>query len=189
LLVSQLLGSAVAGLCLFLLAYFQESLANISHLGAPQLNTEAVGTGPYVPLFKGIALELVLSFLVVIAVFGTVLDPRASRWAGPWASRLACLWLGLLLAAETIVASPYTGAAVNPARWFGPAMWDRIHNDLALHYHAVYWVGPIAGALLAGWVYTALILPPEEEQRVSQTSAHAGNAPAGVGSSLSRARK
>ena len=93
-------------------------------------------------------------------------------------------------AAVTLVGYPLTGAAVNPVRWLGPAMWDRSYEADAFAFNAVYWVGSIAGGLVAGWLYTALVLPPEEEQRlVVQKAPLAGSMPAGAGSSLSRAKR
>jgi hypothetical protein len=49
-----------------------------------------------------------------------------------------------------------TGAAMNPARTFGPAL---IANYWPAHY--VYWIGPIAGAILAGVIYTSFFLKPK----------------------------
>ena len=49
---------------------------------------------------------------------------------------------------DILVGGPVTGAAMNPARVFGPGlvagMWDK---------HYVYWIGPMLGGLAAGWVY------------------------------------
>jgi glycerol uptake facilitator-like aquaporin len=185
----QVLGAAVAGLLLYLLVYVREDIALTTHLGTPQLSPIAVGAGTS-GLIKGIAIELVLSFLLVFAVFGTTLDPRMPGWAGAWAGRLGFLWVGLVLAAATIVGYPLTGGAVNPVRWLGPALWDLTLQSDAFHNHAVYWVGPITGALLAGWLYTAFILPSEEEQRLPRTTAaSAGSIPAPVSSTLYRAKK
>jgi aquaporin TIP len=165
---AQILGAIIAGGVLYLLP-LQEPARMVSRLGAPQLNLEYLGAGGASSMaiaLKGIAIEFVFSFLLVFVIFGTQLDPRASRWSRNWANRLACLWIGLTLLACTLVSFPLTGAALNPARWLGPALWDLTqHGADAFQYHAPYWIGPIAGALLAGWLYTALILPPEEEQR------------------------
>jgi glycerol uptake facilitator protein len=189
LIAVQVLGAAVAGLFLYLLVYIREDVALTTHLGTPQFTPNVMGAGPF-SLIKGIVLELVLTFVVVFTIFGTTLDPRISNWAGAWAGRLGFLWVGLVLAAATIVGYPLTGGAVNPVRWLGPALWDlTLHSD-AFHNHAVYWVGPIAGALLAGWIYTALLMPSEEEQRVPRsTTAAAGGVPAPVSSTLYRAKK
>jgi MIP family channel proteins len=186
----QILGAIIAGGVLYLLPS-QEPARMASNLGAPRLNLEYLGAGGASSLaiaLKGIAIELVFTFLLVLIIFGTQLDPRAPRWSRNWANRLACLWIGLTLLACTIVSFPLTGAALNPSRWLGPALWDLTQRADAFQYHAPYWIGPIAGALLAGWLYTALILPPEEEQRspVAVTNATRASATA---STLFRAKK
>jgi glycerol uptake facilitator-like aquaporin len=48
---------------------------------------------------------------------------------------------------------PFTGAALNPARAFGPALAANHWNN-----HAVYWIGPLAGGLVAAWLYDTLFL-------------------------------
>ena len=185
----QILGAVLAGGVLYLLLPL-ESARMASHLGAPQLNSQLLGAGAASSMgiaLKAIAIELVFTFLLVFVIFGTQLDPRAPRWSRNWANRLACLWIGLALLACTLVSFPLTGAALNPARWLGPALWDLTQHADAFQYHAPYWIGPIAGALLAGWLYTALILPPEEEARppVAVPSAR----PTATASTLSRAKK
>ncbi|HLD81074.1 MAG TPA: MIP family channel protein [archaeon] len=128
--VSQLLGAAVAG---FLLASIFPIAPAAAHLGVTDLQGITLG--------KGIVLEAVLTFFLVLAVFGVALDPRGS----PHHAGLA---VGLVLAFGNLVGGPLTGAAMNPARAFGPA--------LASGYWAtqlVYWIGPIAGALVAAMLY------------------------------------
>jgi MIP family channel proteins len=191
----QLLGSALAGLALRLVLPYQESVFNVTRLGAPHLHLE-VFNAPRVtmgPLLQGIAIELVLTFVLVFAIFGLMFDPRAPRWFGTWGGRLIALWLGLLLIAGTIVGGPLTGAAANPARWFGPVLAEATVPSLSLGDtsawadNAVYWIGPVAGALIAGWLYTALILPPEEElNRGSQPTSIAATP---VSSPLFRVRR
>jgi glycerol uptake facilitator-like aquaporin len=187
LLAAQMLGSALAGAALYYLVSIRDDVALASHLGAPQLS-DALKSGS-LTLFKGIGLELLLTAVVVFIVFGTALDPRVTRWAGGWLGRLSFVWIGFALAAATIVGTPLTGAGLNPARWFGPALWD-LRQAGSFQFHAVYWVGPIAGTLLAGWIYTAWILPPEEEERIAQqTPAPRSMSSAAVGSGLARSRK
>jgi MIP family channel proteins len=191
LLFVQVLGAALAGLVLRALFGSPEDVARASHLGAPHLIPDVVGTTPIGSRLKGIGVELVLTFVLTFAIFGTFLDPRGSRIFSNWAGRLAPLWIGLVLLAGTLVGYGVTGAAMNPARWFGPAVFFLTLDSNALSDHVVYWVGPIAGALLAGWAYTALILPEEEETRpaAQATTAKVGAAPAAVSSTLFRARK
>jgi MIP family channel proteins len=190
LIVMQFLGAILAGLALWALLGFRKDLVMASHLGTPQFNVEVFGGTTIWPLLKGIVTELIASFLLMFAIFGTVLDPRGKIWAGSWANRLAPLWIGLTLAALTLFAFRLTGAALNPARWLGPAIWDSITNVHTFDVHAVFWVGPIAGCLIAGWVYTALILPAENEQRLSSpASTNASGAALAAGSGLARAKR
>jgi aquaporin Z len=193
LVVVQVAGAIIAGGILYLVLPSQEPLRMASHLGAPRLNPDYLGSPgstAFVSLIKGIGIELVLTFFIVFTIFGTVLDPRAPRWSGNWANRLGYLWIGLALGACTVVAFPLTGAALNPARWLCPTVWDWIQDPNAFKDHAAYWIGPITGALLAGWLYTALILPPEEERRAPVAAASTAARPAAVASStLFRARK
>jgi glycerol uptake facilitator protein len=188
LLIAQLLGSALAGAALYFLVSLREDIALASHIGAPQMSNVLKLSS--VSLIKGIGVELILTGILVFVVFGTAIDRRVTQSTGGWFGRLSFVWIGLATAAATIVGSPLTGGALNPARWFGPAVWD-FQQGASLQDHPVYWVGPIAGALLTGWIYTALILPAEEEERVS----HAGTprsgtaATAAVGSGLARSKK
>jgi glycerol uptake facilitator-like aquaporin len=165
----QLLGAVIAGLALYFLPS-QEPARMASHLGAPYLNFDylgVAGSSSMAVALKGIGIELVLTFLLVLSIFGTQLDPRVQGWLRSGAGRLSFLWIGLTLVACTFVGFPLTGAALNPARWLGPALWDLTQHPNAFQYHAPYWIGPIGGALLAGWLYTAWVLPEEEERPVA----------------------
>jgi aquaporin TIP len=188
----QILGAVIAGMILYLVLPSQEPVRMASHLGAPHLHLEylaSAGGSRIVVTLMGIAIELVLTFVLVVIIFGTLLDPRASRWGGDWTSRLACLWIGLALVGCTLVGFPLTGAALNPARWLGPALWDLTQHPDIFQYHAPYWIGPITGALLAGWLYTALVLPPEMEPRATVAATSTAARPAATASTLFRAKK
>jgi MIP family channel proteins len=92
-----------------------------------------------------LGLEALITFFLVFVYFATrPEDPLESRYASSFAVGLVYI-LGLL------VAGPFTGAALNPARAFGPAL-------ASSHYanQGVYWVGPLAGGFLAGLAYDAL---------------------------------
>ncbi len=86
--------------------------------------------------------------MLVFAVFGTAVDPRAPKIGG--------FGIGLAIAANILIGGPISGASMNPARTLGPALVGGVWNA-----HWVYWVGPIVGAMLAGWVYQYLILDKE----------------------------
>lgn len=160
LIVAQLLGALLGGL--LLRVTYSEEVLRLASLGTPHLNRAAFGgpnrAGPLLPvLLSGIGIELVLTFILTFAIFGTMIDPRAPRLGG--------LGVGLTQAAGAFMAFELTGAAANPARWIGPAVWEAtVGKEGVFQDHAVYWIGPILGALLAGAAYTVLILPPEVER-------------------------
>jgi glycerol uptake facilitator-like aquaporin len=61
--------------------------------------------------------------------------------------------IGLTITMGSLFGEPFTGAALNPARAFGPAL-------AANHWtnHGVYWIGPMTGGVAAGWLYDVLYL-------------------------------
>ena len=191
----QLLGAAIAGgLIRFV---FPEDVLISASLGTPHLNLIAfgqLGVSPgAVTFLSGIGLELGLTFILSFVIFATMLDPRAPRFLGAWGSRLSGLWTGLVVTACTLAGFGLTGAAANPARWFGPMIWEYTIQALKdvqggpSRDHLVYWIGAFLGALLAGGAYQALILPAEEEPTVSTTTSATGRASAS--STLIRAKK
>lgn len=99
-----------------------------------------------VTLGQAIGIELVLTFFLMSAVFGTAVSPDAPRVAG--------FGIGLVLLFDILVGGPLTGAAMNPARAFGPAL-------VAGQWlgHVAYWVGPVLGALLAALLWQYVLLP------------------------------
>jgi MIP family channel proteins len=138
---AQLAGSVLGGLLLRLVV--PEVSWRATSLGTPLL-APRVGAG------KGIVIEAVLTFFLVFAMFGTALDDRGSRnMLGPAA--------GLVLAFDVLVAGPLTGASVNPARAFGPAL---VSGTWANWW--VYWVGPLAGAVIASVMYWGVFLRDRE---------------------------
>lgn len=139
-IVAQLVGGVLAGL--LLRAIFPETVWQAAQLGTPNL-------APGVSFGTGVLVEAVLTFFLLLAVFGTAVDPRAPKIAG--------FGIGLTVLFDILMGGPLTGASMNPARTFGPALaggfWQ---NDL------VYWIGPIIGALVAALLYEYLIMPRSE---------------------------
>jgi MIP family channel proteins len=99
-----------------------------------------------VSLGQAIGLELVLTFFLVSAVFGTAVSPDAPRVGG--------FGIGLVLLFDILVGGPLTGAAMNPARAFGPAVVSGSWVG-----HLVYWIGPLVGGVLAAVLWEYVLLP------------------------------
>jgi glycerol uptake facilitator-like aquaporin len=110
-----------------------------SHYGAvsvsPLLTHEYIGA-----IVEGIG-----AFLLVLAVCAVALNPRARREWAPLA-------IGLTLGLDVFIFGPLTGSAVNPARWFGPALIGNFFGGTW-----PYLVGPIVGAILAALLYRFVI--------------------------------
>lgn len=96
--------------------------------------------------WQAYALEAIATFFLVFVVFGTAVDPRAPRIGG--------LAIGLTVAAAILAIGPLTGASLNPARSFGPAVASGLFEG-----QLIYWVGPIVGGILAALLYDWLFLP------------------------------
>jgi aquaporin Z len=111
----------------------------------------ALGTPEMVrdlPRLSAMTLEALGTFFVVIVMFATAVDDKQST-----ARSIAGFAIGLTFALGIMVAGPFTGGALNPARALGPAL-------ASAHWAnwGVYWVGPLAGGFLAGFLYDSLYL-------------------------------
>lgn len=96
---------------------------------------------------QAVLIEAVLTFFVVWIVFATAVDPEGAF------NKIAGLAIGLTYTLGILFAGPFTGGAMNPARHFGPALAGGLWDDWW-----VYWVGPIAGGIVAGVIYDTLII-------------------------------
>lgn len=148
--LSQLVGAILGGLAVF--AVFKGFQ---SPDGASVVKAAALGTpyyGAQISAGNAIFLEAILTFLLVFAVFGTAVDPRAPKIGG--------FGIGLTIAADILVGGPLTGAAMNPARTFGPGLIASLTGNLGLFWsqQVVYWIGPIIGGIAAGLIYESVIM-------------------------------
>ena len=100
-------------------------------------------------LGQAVAIEAVLTFFLVSAVFGSCVNPKAPKVGG--------FAIGLVLVADILVGGPLTGASANPARAFGPAL---VAGQWVAH--VVYWAGPILGGIAAGLLWEYVLLPKRE---------------------------
>ena len=135
---AQLLGATAA-------AYLLRSLVPEDTWRAVALGTPMLARDFSVR--DGMILEGLMTFFLVFVVFATAVDEK-----GAWRS-IAGFGIGLTITMGILTGGPLTGAALNPARAFGPAL-----ASAHWAHHGVYWVGPLAGGFLAGLLYDTLYL-------------------------------
>jgi len=111
----------------------------------------AHGLGNQINASTGLLVEAVLTFFLVFVIFATAMDPK-----GP--ANLAPIAIGLVVLVDAIVGVTLTGASMNPARSFGPALAVGQWAD-----HWVYWVGPIMGGIVAAVLYEVVFLRWHQE--------------------------
>jgi aquaporin Z len=136
--LSQCAGGTVAAL--ICKSVFPAAAVAEANLGIP-LPAAWVTTGTV------LIVEFVLTFLLMTAVFGTAVDERGK------AVKIGGFGIGLTVTFDILAAGPITGASMNPARSFGPALVQGYFT-----WHALYWIAPIAGAVVAALVYQHVIL-------------------------------
>ncbi len=138
LIVSQLAGAVAAAKMVDILIAPSSPNSTGLLLGATQGSMSALGNWPH-----GLLLEAIMTFALMMAVLAGTVDARAPKLGG--------FVIGLTVAVCILVGGKYTGAAMNPARAFGPALvaghWDM---------HWMYWAGPVIGAALAAVTYRAV---------------------------------
>jgi len=138
---AQLAGASVAGFILLFLFNGQEGVLAqaIVANGTPDLPAKGVTA------LQGIVVEAILTFFLVFVVYGTAVDGRGPKIGG--------LAIGLTVTLDILFGGPFTGAAMNPARTFGPALASGHWNN-----QMIYWVGPLLGGGLAGLVYGRFLI-------------------------------
>jgi MIP family channel proteins len=135
-ILAELVGATAAGLAL--VACFPSALGTPVEWGSPTMSG-------LLSSWQGAGIEALLTFVLVIAVYGTAVDPRAPHIGG--------LGIGLAVLADVLVAGNLTGAAMNPARAFGPMIAAGFYPS----YWYIYVVGPVIGGVVAGLVYRYVI--------------------------------
>ncbi|NYT19103.1 MAG: aquaporin [Methanosarcinales archaeon] len=131
-IISQLMGAI--GACVFL-SYILPSDEGKMNLGTTVLASE-------VSFVTGTMIEAILTFMLVFTIFGVAIDNRTS-------TKYAGVLIGTIVFLDIIVGESLTGASMNPARTFGPALVLGHWAD-----HLVYWIGPLTGGIFAAVIYT-----------------------------------
>lgn len=136
----QFLGATAAAA--LLRWFFAEQPRQLTNLGAP-------GLGSGIDHWQGLVIEIILTFLLVWVIFATAVDP------GGTFKSIAGLAIGLTITVDVLMGGPLTGAALNPARAFGPELLSRHWTDAW-----VWYAGPFIGAVLGACAYEWLYLRP-----------------------------
>jgi MIP family channel proteins len=138
--VAQLAGATTAaGVCRVI---FPEAAVSAATLGLPL-------PAPWASTGVVLLAEFVMTFLLMTSIFGTAVDERGK------AVKIGGFGIGLTVAFDILAGGAVTGASMNPARSFGPAL-EMMHWE----WHWAYWVAPIAGAAVAALVYEHVLLRP-----------------------------
>jgi aquaporin Z len=137
--VAQFAGGALAALLLRWI--FPAANRDATNLGAPARHT--IDLGP------ALVVEALLTFFLVWVIFATTVDPRGTYTA------IAGLAIGLTVVFDNLLGYPLTGAAINPARAFGPELVSNAWSGAWIWY-----VGPLAGGAIAALLYDELFLRP-----------------------------
>jgi len=148
-IVSQLLGGIIGS------ALLKSILPpELQHgMGCPGLN-------PKLTPGQGFGAEVIFTAIFLFVVFATAISPFAGKMAplsggaqeyGP--GKLTPFAVGMTILVLHTVGVPFTGASMNPARSFGPAI---VNSCWANHW--IYWVGPLVGSTAAAFIAQAIFL-------------------------------
>jgi MIP family channel proteins len=140
-IIAQLLGAVVAAYLLKMT--FPAELFAATRGGGQFISLDVSAQQAWI-------LEAIATFLLVFVVFGTAVDPKAPRVGG--------FAIGLTVTANILAIGPLTGASMNPARSFGPALVSGIFEG-----QFIYWTAPIVGSIVAALLYDTLFIRRERE--------------------------
>ncbi|MFQ5551658.1 MAG: MIP/aquaporin family protein [Gemmatimonadales bacterium] len=138
--ITQLLAAVVAALLVRLL--LPATAGEVTSYGVPRI-------APDITFWQAVVIEVILTVFLVSAVFGTAVSSESPAVGG--------FGIGTVLLFDILVGGPLTGAAMNPARAFGPAL-------VAMDWvgHSAYWIGPAIGGVVASLLWTKILLPREK---------------------------
>jgi aquaporin-4 len=143
-IVFQIIGALAAAATLKAILPELGAAVNFGTQGGPsEILNKSVGSG--------FAVEAVLTFFLVLVIFMTAVHKRASPgWHG--------FAIGGMVFLIHLIAVPLTGASVNPARTFGPAVISGFWE-----FHWLYWAAPILGGVVAGLLMNYIYVKKEEQ--------------------------
>lgn len=135
-IIAQVLGAVAAAYALK--ATFPEAIFIATRAGGQSIALDTSGGQAFL-------LEAIATFLLMFVIYGTVVDLRGPKIGG--------LGIGFVVAADILAIGSRTGASMNPARSFGPAVASGVFEAQFL-----YWTAPVVGALLAALLYEFLFM-------------------------------
>ena len=144
-IVAQVLGAVIAGGFIYGIA---SGRAGFELSGSNPLATNGFGAhspGGY-GLISALVIEVVLTFIFLLVILGSAHGKAPVGFAG--------VPIGLSLTLIHLISIPVTNTSVNPARSTGVALWA---GGDAISQLWLFWLAPIVGALLAGWVQRHLL--------------------------------
>lgn len=139
-LAGQLLGAIAGALVL------RGAFGNEAALGA---------TVPSGSSLQALGIEILLTAVLMFVIISVATDTRA-------VGELAAVAIGGTVALDALWGGPVTGASMNPARSFGPAVVAGLWSS-----HWVYWVGPIGGAVVGAALYQRLRVRPAPQESLT----------------------
>jgi aquaporin Z len=143
-IIAQCLGGLAAAGALVLV--YPDLDRNKVNLGVPAVG-KALTTGESFGVGRPFVIEIILTFFLMFVIFGTAVDIHSGG------RMIAGLAIGLAVTMDIFAGGVVSGAAMNPARWFGPAVVQQDWSDFW-----IWWAGPIIGAVAAALVYNYLLL-------------------------------
>ena len=151
-IVTQIVGAVAA--CLVLMTIFPKGLRDAVAFGIPAVGAGVDLGGVQIAYDNTNALiaEIVMTFFLMFVVYGAAVDTRSVK-------AIAVLAIGLTISIDIMMGGNVSGAAMNPARYLGPAIVDGNFNDFW-----IWIVGPIVGAIIAAVIYVFVLNPEINEQ-------------------------
>ena len=144
-IISQIIGAIAAAATLKAILPELGAKVNFGTQGGPSdlLNNS---------VSSGFAVEAILTFFLVLVIFMTAVHKKASPgWHG--------FTIGGMVFLIHLIAVPLTGASVNPARTFGPALISGFWE-----FHWMYWAAPILGGIIAGLIMNYVYVKKAEKE-------------------------
>ena len=140
--IAQLIGAVVASAILYVVASGKADFSLANGFAANGYGDHSPGG---YPLSSAALIEIVLTFMFIMIILGATHGRVPAGFAG--------IAIGLALTLVHLISIPVTNASVNPARSTGPALFV---GGWALQQLWLFWVAPIAGAILAGIAHKSL---------------------------------